>query len=79
MRAGFGSDQLKFRMMSKVDVNGENISPVFRFLKTSFPGTIRWNFGAKFLVSRAGHVVKRTRLLPLQLEDDIAALLQESS
>lgn len=29
-------------------------SPVFRFLKTSFPGLIKWNFDGLFLVNRQG-------------------------
>ena len=45
-------------------------------LKISFPGMIRWNFAAKFLVNRDGRIVKRSRLLPMQLELDVVELLQ---
>ena len=30
----------------KIDVNGDNTHPVYKFLKTCFPGDITWNFAA---------------------------------
>ena len=42
---------VKFDMFSKIDVNGANAHPLFKFLQTQQPGTltdaIKWNF-AKF-------------------------------
>lgn len=53
---------VQFTMFSKVDVNGPNASPVFKYLKSQkrelLGNDIKWNF-AKFLVSRDGRVVKR--------------------
>ena len=69
-------------MFSKVDVNGPNAHPVWKFLKSNQAvGThdIGWNFD-KFLVNKDGHVVKRVKGAnkPFQLEKDILALLEES-
>jgi glutathione peroxidase len=52
-----------FPMFAKVDVNGDNAAPLFKFLKAAQPGllgseAIKWNF-TKFLVDREGNVVKR--------------------
>jgi glutathione peroxidase len=54
---------VKFRVFSKIDVNGEGAHPLFRFLKHEAPGllgteAIKWNF-TKFLVSKTGEVLKR--------------------
>lgn len=74
----FARDELhaRFRIMSKVDVNGPKTIPMYRLLKSSFPGAIRWNFAAKFLINLHGRPVKRSRLTPLQLEPMILELLQ---
>jgi glutathione peroxidase len=52
-----------FPMFEKIDVNGGNAHPLWRYLKDEKPGllgtkSIKWNF-TKFLVDRAGKVVKR--------------------
>ena len=52
-----------FPLMQKVDVNGDEASPLFDWLKKEAPGilgskAIKWNF-TKFLIDREGHVVKR--------------------
>jgi glutathione peroxidase len=53
---------VSFPMFAKVDVNGRNAHPLFRWLKrqTGLPllNAIKWNF-TKFLVDREGRVVKR--------------------
>jgi glutathione peroxidase len=54
---------VKFPMFSKVEVNGENAAPLYKFLKEERPGilgseAIKWNF-TKFLVSPDGLVIKR--------------------
>ena len=51
-----------FQMFSKVDVNGENAHPLFKYLKKELSGffgqKIKWNF-TKFLISSDGRPVKR--------------------
>jgi len=52
-----------FPLLAKIDVNGPNADPLYKFLKSARPGflwtrRIKWNF-TKFLVDRAGNVVKR--------------------
>lgn len=51
---------VKFPMMSKVSVLGEDKHPLFVQLteKSSIPGDIKWNF-AKFLLDRKGQLVAR--------------------
>ena len=70
-----------FQMFQKVDVNGDNAAPVFKFLKNEAPGIlgtekIKWNF-TKFLVDQQGKVVKRyaPKDTPAQIEKDISSLL----
>lgn len=71
-----------FPMFSKVDVNGDNTHPVYRFLKKASPGflgteAIKWNF-TKFLVDRKGHVVKRYAPTddPAKIRKDIETALK---
>ncbi|MET0232620.1 MAG: glutathione peroxidase [Rhodanobacteraceae bacterium] len=52
-----------FPMFAKIDVNGANTHPLYRFLKTEAKGllgseSIKWNF-TKFLVDANGTVTKR--------------------
>lgn len=52
-----------FPVFSKIDVNGENAHPLYKFLKQEEKGLlgtegIKWNF-TKFLVDKHGNVVKR--------------------
>ena len=52
-----------FPMFAKVDVNGDDASPLYRHLKAAKKGVlgsgaIKWNF-TKFLVGRSGTVLKR--------------------
>jgi len=57
---------VSFPLFAKIDVNGPNAHPLYRFLKMEKPGifaivgagAIRWNF-TKFLVDRKGSVVGR--------------------
>lgn len=53
---------VSFPMFSKVEVNGKNAHPLFRFLKKEKSGLlgkrIKWNF-TKFLISPSGEVIKR--------------------
>jgi len=72
---------VSFPVMGKIDVNGDNAAPIYRYLKDEAPGLlgskgIKWNF-TKFLVNRAGKVVKRypPQAKPEDLVRDIEALL----
>jgi glutathione peroxidase len=51
-----------FPQFAKIDVNGDNESPLYTFLKSQKGGTlgskIKWNF-TKFLVDKNGEVVAR--------------------
>ena len=70
-----------FPMFAKLDVNGANAHPLYRFLKEARPGLlntegIKWNF-TKFLVDRNGNVVERyaPTTKPEDLHEAIEALL----
>lgn len=52
-----------FPMMSKVEVNGSNAHPLWRWLTAEAPGilgsqAIKWNF-TKFLIGKDGQVIRR--------------------
>jgi glutathione peroxidase len=52
-----------FPMFSKVDVNGENAAPIYKYLtskdvKPAGSGEISWNF-EKFVIDREGQVINR--------------------
>ena len=51
-----------FPMSTKVDVNGKNAHPLFKYLKSELKGTltnnVKWNF-TKFLINRDGVPFKR--------------------
>ena len=70
-----------FPLMAKVDVNGEDASPLFDWMKKEAKGlmgstSIKWNF-TKFLIDREGNVVKRYAPTdkPESIVRDIAKLL----
>ena len=72
-----------FALFSKVDVNGEQADPLFRYLKHAAPGllgseAIKWNF-TKFLVRKDGTVFKRyaPTTKPEELRADIEKLIAE--
>jgi glutathione peroxidase len=71
---------VSFPMFDKIEVNGERAHPLYRYLKGEKSGllgaAIKWNF-TKFLLDRAGHVVKRyaPTSSPESLKKDIEALL----
>eukprot|EP00262_Sarcandra_glabra_P022040 TRINITY_DN956_c0_g1_i2.p1 TRINITY_DN956_c0_g1~~TRINITY_DN956_c0_g1_i2.p1 ORF type:complete len:171 (-),score=36.35 TRINITY_DN956_c0_g1_i2:158-670(-) len=70
----------EYPIFDKIDVNGENAAPVYKFLKSSkgsiFGDSIKWNF-SKFLVDKDGHVVDRyaPTTSPLCIEKDVKKLL----
>jgi len=51
-----------FDLFAKIDVNGENAVPLYKFLKEQQGGfltdEIKWNF-TKFLIDKEGNVLKR--------------------
>lgn len=69
-----------FPRFSKINVNGENADPLFKYLKENSKGilgnAIKWNF-TKFLVNREGGVVDRYAPMtnPSKIEIDIEKLL----
>ena len=69
--------------MKKIDVNGGNEDPVYKFLKSQKSGMlglrgIKWNF-EKFLVDKKGKVYERYSSLtkPSSLSETIEELLKE--
>ncbi|KAK7307856.1 hypothetical protein VNO77_41277 [Canavalia gladiata] len=70
----------QFPIFDKVDVNGDNAAPLYKFLKSSkvglFGDNIKWNF-SKFLVDKDGNVVEHygPTTSPLGIEKDTKKLL----
>ena len=70
---------VSFPMFEKIDVNGANAHPLYRYLTGEAPGLlglegIKWNF-TKFLVSRDGTVVKR--YAPVTKPDAITGAIEK--
>ena len=71
---------ITFPMFEKIDVNGRDEHPLYKWLKSQKTGllgpSIKWNF-TKFLVDRAGKVVARhaPTARPEALRKEIEALL----
>lgn len=71
---------VSFPMMEKVDVNGANAAPIFKWLRRQagglFGDSVKWNF-TKFLVHRDGETVERfaPTTSPEQLHAKIDGLL----
>ena len=70
-----------FPMFAKVEVNGDDAHPLWKWLKKEKGGilgidAIKWNF-TKFLVGKDGQVLKRYAPTdtPEKIEKDLAALL----
>ncbi len=70
-----------FPMFAKIEVNGPQAHPLYKFLKGEKSGilgteAIKWNF-TKFLIDREGNVVKRyaPTSAPESIEGDIKKLL----
>ncbi|CAL5414083.1 unnamed protein product [Camellia sinensis] len=73
----------EFPVFEKIDVNGKDAAPLYKFLKSEKGGIlgdgIKWNY-TKFLVNKEGKVVERyaPTLPPLKIEKDIQNLLGSS-
>ncbi|MFD1775772.1 glutathione peroxidase [Paenibacillus rhizophilus] len=72
---------VSFPMYEKIDVNGDNAHPLYKYLTKEAPGalgskSIKWNF-TKFLVDSEGRVLKRfaPTTTPESIEDEIKSLL----
>ncbi|MBS0556206.1 MAG: glutathione peroxidase [Proteobacteria bacterium] len=72
---------VKFPLFAKIDVNGANTHPLYKYLKAQAKGllgseSIKWNF-TKFLVDAEGKVVTRYAPTdtPQKIEKDLAQLL----
>ncbi len=70
-----------FPVLKKVEVNGDNASPLYDWMKKEAPGlmgskSVKWNF-TKFLIDREGKVVRRYAPTdaPAAIAKDIEKLL----
>ena len=72
-----------FQMMKKIEVNGDNASPIYTFLKEKTKNIlgedIKWNF-TKFLISADGKKIKRyaPTVKPSRLEKDIEEMIKDA-
>ncbi|XP_011072518.1 probable phospholipid hydroperoxide glutathione peroxidase isoform X1 [Sesamum indicum] len=73
----------EYPIFDKVEVNGSNAAPLYKYLKSAkgglFGDSIKWNF-SKFLVDKEGRVVDRyaPTTSPLSIEKDIKKLLEKA-
>ena len=73
---------VEFPMFAKIDVNGKDAHPLYRWLKDEHTGMIngriKWNF-TKFLIGRDGQVLERysPQREPATLLDDIEKALAD--
>ncbi len=72
---------ITFPQFSKIDVNGKNADPLYKYLKTQknargrLGNKIKWNF-TKFLVARNGTVL--ARFAPTATPESIEKFIQEA-
>jgi glutathione peroxidase len=74
---------VSFPLYAKIEVNGDNAHPLYKWLKTEKAGilgteAIKWNF-TKFLIDRTGRVRKRfaPKDTPEKIEKDVVLALEE--
>lgn len=74
---------VNFPLFAKIDVNGKNTHPLYRYLKQEASGllgseAIKWNF-TKFLVDKEGKVIQRyaPSTKPSSIENDVKELLKK--
>lgn len=70
---------VSFPMFAKIDVNGSDTHPMWKWMKESAPGllgseAIKWNF-TKFLINRQGAVVER--FAPTATPEDIKPAIEK--
>lgn len=75
--------KVSFPVLAKVEVNGENAHPLFKYLKKQKKGllgseSIKWNF-TKFLISPEGEVLKRygSTTTPEKIASEVAQYVQQ--
>ena len=70
-----GTFDVTFPMMAKIDVTGEDMHPLFKYLTedSPIPGKIKWNFN-KFLLDRGGNLIAR---YDSQVEPDDKELVEK--
>jgi glutathione peroxidase len=72
-----------FPRFAKIEVNGENEHPLYKYLKSQQKGivtaNIKWNF-TKFLVDRKGNIIRRFAPTekPEKLTNEIEKLLEKN-
>mmetsp|Transcript_6517 Transcript_6517/g.10318 ORF Transcript_6517/g.10318 Transcript_6517/m.10318 type:complete len:116 (+) Transcript_6517:142-489(+) len=49
-----GWPDLNAQLFEKIDVNGDDTSLVYVYLKRVFPGDVAWNFKSTFIIGRDG-------------------------
>lgn len=68
---------VNFPVFAKVDVNGDNAIPLYKWLTSQekYSGKISWNFN-KFLINKNGEVIKRypSATTPEEIDQDIKKL-----
>ena len=76
---------VSFPMFAKIEVNGDQADPLYKWLKSSQPGllgteSIKWNF-TKFLLNRSGEVAARyaPTTTPESLQRDIEIALNAAA
>jgi len=74
---------VNFDMFAKVDVNGDEAIPLYKYLKSNSPGilgteAIKWNF-TKFLIDKNGKIIERygSATKPKDIEAKIVELLAQ--
>ena len=73
---------VQFPMFEKIDVNGEDAHPLYKWLRTEKGGVlgdaIKWNF-TKFLIGRDGRVLAHyaPKTVPAKIAGDIEAALKQ--
>ncbi len=70
-----------FQMFEKIDVNGKDAHPLYKYLTKAAPGvlgteSIKWNF-TKFLIDRKGKILRRyaPTVSPKEIVPDLEKLL----
>lgn len=76
---------VSFPLMKKINVNGDQADPVFKYLKNSISNgilgkAIKWNF-TKFIIDSQGKTHSRfaPNVSPLQMESTIVELLKNNN
>jgi glutathione peroxidase len=70
---------IKFPIMTKVSVKGDDMAPIFKWLTTAsnpdFTGDIKWNF-EKFLIDENGKLIHRFRHKVEPLSEEITKAIE---